>query len=446
MAEPLSEHSYPDQEHLEWLLRRAEADVVEPPPSAELLCSLAADSLDKTEFDPIRRVLDAFLADSGLAMALISNSGKVLVAVNWQNVCGRFFREHPETRKLCEETDSVARAAMIESAERGDLLHPTPRDYRCGNGLREIAQPLVTKGVSWATIYIGQFLYEGEEPDEAELAAQARSHGWDEGAFIQAWRSVPRVSARKAESVLAFCAAFSDFVSRLEYSAYRERQLAFHYFQTERSLSEALEQKDLLFLEFQHRVKNSLTLIASLLSLESASFGDERLRVAFEEAQGRIRSVALLYERLYRTRSVERIDLGAYVAETASSAMESLSGSGASIRVESDCIRQEIDTRRAVYVGLVVHELAANALKHAFPAGADGRFRVSLQLEGKDLILTASDDGIGLPEGFSLEGSGSLGLVIITNLAKQLGGSLEAGSGIGSGSRLGASFRLRFPL
>jgi len=404
--------------------------------------SPAEDFIEGMDFLSITRVFDAFFNVSDLAMALVAPDGRLLSSAHWQPICENSFRMNPETRRLCEDSDMRVGAEVARAAAAGSAA---PYWYRCGNGLREIAQPLFIEGIHWATLCLGQFLFDDDALDEAALAERARRYGWNEEGFLAAARAVPRYSRKKMEQVLVFCVALGDLASKLNYSAYQERRLAQSAIKAERALSESLEQKDFLFAELQHRVKNSLTLIASLLSISAATVDDELVRSAFDEAQGRIRSVALLYERLYATRSVDSIDLGAYVAEAARSAMEGLSEVDGSIVLETECLPVEFDTRRAIYVGLIVYELVINALKHAFPFGGPGRFRVSLRADGGDLLLAAADDGVGLPDDFSFEARTSLGVLIVRNLARQLGGAVETGRGLPGGPGPGTGITLRFP-
>jgi two-component sensor histidine kinase len=211
--------------------------------------------------------------------------------------------------------------------------------------------------------------------------------------------------------------------------------------QTDRELKKALADKDRLYAELQHRVKNSLSLIVSLLSLEAGTIEDEAARAPLEEAQVRVRSIALLYEQLYRTRSVGDIDLGAYLAEVARTVVESpLSQRG--LRLETECQSIRMATDRAVSAGLLLYELAANSVRHAFPEGGIGRIRLSLGVEEGQVRLSLEDDGVGLDEDFDLEASSGLGSLLISQLAAQLGGSARAGTGL-EGS--GAGFHITFP-
>ncbi len=215
---------------------------------------------------------------------------------------------------------------------------------------------------------------------------------------------------------------------------------------TDIELKKALSDKDRLYAELQHRVKNSLALIASLLSLEAGSIESEEARAPLEEAQVRVRSVALLYEQLYRTRSVGDIDLGAYLAEVARTVIDSpLSPRG--LRLDTECESLRIATDRAVPAGLLLYELVANSMKHAFPGGGAGRIRLRLGLEGGSILLRLEDDGVGLPDGFALETASGLGSLLISQLAAQLGGSAESGRGIhGSGAGFLVSFPQASPL
>jgi PAS domain S-box-containing protein len=207
-------------------------------------------------------------------------------------------------------------------------------------------------------------------------------------------------------------------------------------------LKKAIVDKDHLYAELQHRVKNSLALIVSLLSLEAGSIEDEEARAPLEEAQVRVRSIGLLYEQLYRTRSVGDIELASYLADVARAVVDSpLSHRG--IRLETDCESFRVATDRAVSAGLLLYELVANAVKHAFPTGMNGTIRLGLRVEEGSIRLSLEDDGVGLPEGFDLKLGRGLGSLLIVQLAAQLGGVVQAGLGLGGE---GAGFAALFPL
>jgi two-component sensor histidine kinase len=417
------------------------------PSEEELLRALAAEAMAELDLEPVRRVLDSLLRVAGMSVALVSPSGKTLVSSNWRTLCSDFYRVHPETRKTCEESDRsagltiAARSAGADSPASGS----GPYRYRCPYGFREIGQPLFIENVHWANIFVGQFLYDDDRIDEAALLELARSLGWDEAACLAALRAVPRYSHDQVERALELLVSFGNFVSTLTYASHRERFLARHFLRVERELSAALEQKDFLFAELQHRVKNSFALMASLISLQEESFDDERVLHAFDETKGRLHSISFLYERLYETRSIADIDLGAYIAESVKAAVASLADSDGAIRLETDCAPLRIDTKRAIYVGLVAHEFAVNALKHAFPPGKGGRLRVELAERDGYILLSVADDGVGLPPGFSPDSRKSLGVLVVRTLVDQLGGGASFGAGLPGGPGPGVAFTVRFP-
>ncbi len=208
---------------------------------------------------------------------------------------------------------------------------------------------------------------------------------------------------------------------------------------TEADLERALRGKEVLFKELQHRIKNSISVIASLVSLESTRAEDARCAAVLEALEGRISAIASLYEQLFRTGETDRVDLDLYLKAVVEALFSGQAARDRGILLELDLEEIRIDARRAVPLGIIANELAADSLKHAFPGGRTGSVRVSLRAEGPTAILRVRDDGVGLPEGFAPGASGGLGLVLVDMLARQVGGSFEASS------EGGAAFTVRFP-
>jgi PAS domain S-box-containing protein len=210
----------------------------------------------------------------------------------------------------------------------------------------------------------------------------------------------------------------------------------------EDALRHSLEEKVALLKEVHHRVKNNLQIVASLLSLQAGCSDNEQVVSVLEDTRNRVRSMALLHEALYHTGSLARIDFTVYLKDLCG---QLLSYSPAAGRVHME---YRIDTiglplEQAVPCGLIVSELVSNALKYAFSGERAGKVIVRLKhAEGKRLVMSVQDDGIGLPPGFDPEGGGTLGLQLVAGLARQLGGHLETESSKGPG----ATFRIVFPL
>jgi len=200
-----------------------------------------------------------------------------------------------------------------------------------------------------------------------------------------------------------------------------------------------LRQKDALMAELNHRTKNSLQLVASLLRLESRDIGDPEGRRRFVEASSRVNSIAAVHEGLDRTADLKRVRLAPLVRR--------LCDDLAHLRSREDDVvvalaaDVAIDTDRAIPLAIIVNELVTNALKFGRRGGDPARVAVSLTAETADaLALTVADRGPGLPAGFSMDRPPGLGLQLVAALARQIGGQVALESG-----GAGAAFHVRFP-
>lgn len=194
---------------------------------------------------------------------------------------------------------------------------------------------------------------------------------------------------------------------------------------TEERLSRSLTEKGLLLKELQHRVKNNLEVVASLLSMGLADARDEEARKVLSEACSRVHTMGAIYETLVYSDSLERIELDRFLELFLDSLYESYVIDRELIRFETRLETHEIDLRRAVSLGLVLNELVTNALKYAYPAGARGVIAIELLKAGEEISLRVSDRGRGLPAGLDPAASRSMGFTLVRLLAEQLEGRFE---------------------
>lgn len=208
-------------------------------------------------------------------------------------------------------------------------------------------------------------------------------------------------------------------------------------------LKSSLAEKEALLKEVHHRVKNNLQVIASLLRLESRRIVNPATEMVLRDLQGRIRAMALLHETLYRSGNFAQVDARTYLAQLARHILRSqLSPSGLiDLEIDVDPLGLEID--QAIPCGLIVNELASNSLKHGFPRGGAGKVRVELKLLGETgtVRLRVSDNGVGLPAGPEPATAATLGLHLVSDLARQIGGRLE--SAVGPGATFDVTFTPR---
>ncbi len=200
-----------------------------------------------------------------------------------------------------------------------------------------------------------------------------------------------------------------------------------------------LQEKETLLQEVHHRVKNNLQIISSLLLLQATSIKDKSILNIFNESRSRIKSIAMVHEKLYQSKNFSRIDFSKYIKELSSHLISTYSINSYNINLNIKSENIILNIKQAIPCGLIINELISNSLKYAFPTGK-GNILVEFYLEGgKKLILIVSDNGAGLPEDFSLEHISTLGMELVANLIDQLHGHVEISRNSGT------SFKISFP-
>ena len=187
-----------------------------------------------------------------------------------------------------------------------------------------------------------------------------------------------------------------------------------------------LREKDVLLREIHHRVKNNLQVVISLLTIQGERLHDEQARHVFRESLDRIRSMALIHQRLLSSGDVACIRMQEYFSDLLSHLMQSYGVGPDRVRTEVRAGDLSLDIDSAVTSGLIVNELVSNSLKHAFPRGRTGEIAVTLERrEPGGLALLVSDSGVGFPAELPPGEGGTTGLQLLKVLCEQLGGAAE---------------------
>ena len=191
----------------------------------------------------------------------------------------------------------------------------------------------------------------------------------------------------------------------------------------EEIVKNSLREKELLLKEIHHRVKNNLQITSSLLRLQAGKIAEGGIRQLLRESQDRIRSMALVHDMLYRSQDLARVDFAEYVRTLITQLFRSYNASGR-IRpvLELDPIVFGVDL--AVPCGLIINELVANALKHAFPGDRQGEVRVRMSATVDQYTLSVRDNGVGFSRPVDLLRTETLGLQLVRMLSAQIGGRL----------------------
>jgi PAS domain S-box-containing protein len=195
---------------------------------------------------------------------------------------------------------------------------------------------------------------------------------------------------------------------------------------TEEHVRQSLKEKEVLLKEVHHRVKNNLQVISSILNLQSSYVRDKRVLEILLESQNRIKSMAFVHESLYQTKDFSNISFQEYVGNISRNLVHSYAALEYApvLQLDLDSVQLHLDT--AIPCGLIINELLSNALKYAFPDGRQGKIDVAVK-QKKDLILISiSDNGVGLPENLDFRNTESLGLQLVVSLVEQINGKIKA--------------------
>mgnify|MGYP002777245568 CR=1 FL=1 len=210
--------------------------------------------------------------------------------------------------------------------------------------------------------------------------------------------------------------------------------------QTQAELARTAAEKAVLLRELQHRIKNSLSVVASLVSLESSRVGGTGTSSSLESLRDRVTAMAMLYDQLFEAGEARSAELDRYLGSVAEALFHGQGARDRGIALRLELEPLTVDARRAVPLGLIVNELASDCLKHGFPAGRGGTVTVALRARDGTATLSVRDDGVGLPPDFKPGATCGTGLRLVALLAEQAGGSFSAAS------EGGAAFTVRFPV
>ncbi|MCK4250878.1 PAS domain S-box protein [candidate division WOR-3 bacterium] len=217
----------------------------------------------------------------------------------------------------------------------------------------------------------------------------------------------------------------------------------------EEQIKQSLKEKEVLLKEIHHRVKNNMQIISSLLNLQSRYIKGKKALEMFQNSQARIRAMALVHEKLYRSQDLARINFVEYVNDLVKQLFRSHGISPAKIKFNIKIKDVFLDINTAIPCSLIINELVSNSLKHAFPAsakaaagkpnGRKGKIDIVFNLgEDNKLLLMVKDNGIGLPDKIDIKNTTTLGLQLVTTLVEQLGGTIEVDM------KRGTTFKIKF--
>jgi len=202
----------------------------------------------------------------------------------------------------------------------------------------------------------------------------------------------------------------------------------------EAGLVSALHEKEVLMREIHHRVKNNLQIIVSLLYLQAKKSNDPVQEAGLADSQARVKSMALIHEKLYRSGDLVTIDFNGYLQNLTNELMAAYGVDRDQISVVIDAKNLPVTIQTAIPLGLIMNELISNSLKYAFPDSQKGEIRITGILQNGDGIeFRVQDSGVGLPANIDWQKTDSLGLYLVRLLTRQLKGTVDLVPGDGVG-------------
>jgi len=206
----------------------------------------------------------------------------------------------------------------------------------------------------------------------------------------------------------------------------RSMRYAIERKRAEEQIKASLREKEVLLREIHHRVKNNLQIISTLLYLQSGYIKDKQAFEMFNESINRIKSMALIHEKLYQFTDLGKIDVAEYIRELAADLFHSYGVKTDGIKLETHVREVLLSINTAIPCGLIINELVSNSLRHALPDAKKGKIYIDLSLDSDNMFtLIVSDNGVGFPKDLDFRNTETLGLQLVMTLVKQLKGTIE---------------------
>ncbi len=208
----------------------------------------------------------------------------------------------------------------------------------------------------------------------------------------------------------------------------------------EEQLRAALQEKEVMLKEIHHRVKNNLQIISSLLHLQTTNINHPLVQAVLSDTRDRVRSMALIHEKLYQSPDLARINFAEYIRSLVHHLFQSYTLNAGRTQLELDLDNAYLSIDTAIHCGLIINELVTNALKYAFPAERKGLLEIHFHPTAVGgFILRVADDGIGMPPDLDFRNTPSLGLQLVTSLVAQMDGTIDLDRNAGT------TFEITFP-
>ncbi len=233
--------------------------------------------------------------------------------------------------------------------------------------------------------------------------------------------------------LLIFLIGIYYIIDRIKYQLYERDHFKILVEERTQNLSNALKEKEILLQEVHHRIKNNLAVISGLLQLQTINIQNDEAQRILMESQLRIKSIALIHEKLYQNDTLANINFRKYIEELVEVIADSYNFENKSIDVKLEVDNVNITLDQSIPCGLILNELVSNSFEHAFKGRDSGVLLIQFKEQQDGSIkFVIRDDGVGFPDNYSMETSASLGVTLVHTLVQQLQGEISMNGKVGT--------------
>jgi PAS domain S-box-containing protein len=375
---------------------------------------------DLFNIDDIQRIQDVFAEATNVASIITHPDGTPITRPsNFCRLCKDIIRTTEKGLHNCFRSDSVIGRQITD----GPIIQPC-----LSGGLWDAGASIVIGGKHIANWLIGQV--RNDKLDETQMLEYADVIGADRKEFQQALSEVPVMSEEQFTKVAKSLFTFARELSLIAYQNVLQARFISDQKLADDKIKALLAEKELMIKEAHHRIKNNMNTVVGLLSLQSSTLKDPAASEALKVARGRVQSLMILYDKLYRSEDFKQMSVKEYLSPLVDEIIGNFPNRD-SIRIEKQIDEFIIDAKFLMPIGIIVNELITNAIKYSFIGRDHGVIQISAAWNNKRTTLVVEDNGIGLPESISTSNSTGFGLKLVGMLTTQINGTItiERGNG-----------------
>jgi len=399
---------------------------------------------DVIDAPALQEMMDDYFTLTGFAFAIVDMKGEVLVKGGWQDICVKFHRAQPESCLFCHESDIYLSSGVAPGVFK---------TYRCKNNMWDIATPIMLGDRHVGNIFMGQLMFDDEEPDYELFRAQARRFGYDETAYIAALDRVPRYNRELVNTAMSFCSKLAQMISKSNYNNIVIAQTL-----TERKLAEDnLQQKNAELERFTYTVSHDLKSPIITIKGFTGSLEKDLAKGNYERMAGDLKRVSDAADRMNDLlrdllelstigriiKTPEVVDMNLLVADVLVQLAGPLKNRNLTVAVQPGLPEVLCDKRRMVEV---LQNLFENAINYMGDQ-AEPQIQFGMREDNDVKVFFVKDNGIGIDEKYhkiifglfnkldaNSEGTG-IGLALVKRIVEVHGGRVwveSKGEGMGS--------------